>query len=179
MIRQLGCVLHSWRVQRLIECRPRHTCFVQKARRWSLQVKLGDLSRCVGTEQALSIRVATPPQQQQQQQEQEQQQQQAQQAPARRLCAPAEPRAPACGCRCAALGALGERCGSCPALDRACAFLLQHQREDGGWGESYLSCQNKVRPALVLHVMQQLVVGAWLGQCCAFRQNWAWGSLAR
>lgn len=26
----------------------------------------------------------------------------------------------------------------------ACAFLLGKQRADGGWGESYLSCQDKV-----------------------------------
>lgn len=27
---------------------------------------------------------------------------------------------------------------------RACEFLLSKQEEDGGWGESYLSCQDKV-----------------------------------
>ena len=30
------------------------------------------------------------------------------------------------------------------SADRACEFLLSQQREDGGWGESYLSCQDKV-----------------------------------
>ena len=29
-------------------------------------------------------------------------------------------------------------------IRRACAFLLSKQRPDGGWGESYLSCQDKV-----------------------------------
>ncbi len=31
------------------------------------------------------------------------------------------------------------------AIRRCCEFLLSKQREDGGWGESYLSCQDKVR----------------------------------
>jgi Prenyltransferase and squalene oxidase repeat len=34
----------------------------------------------------------------------------------------------------------------CQVLDRACRFLLSKQREDGGWAESYLSCQDKVGP---------------------------------
>ena len=29
---------------------------------------------------------------------------------------------------------------------RACELLLSQQCEDGGWGESYLSCQDKVLP---------------------------------
>jgi len=45
---------------------------------------------------------------------------------------------------CAALGALGHSVRSgCRAQQRACAFLLSKQREDGGWGESYLSCRDK------------------------------------
>ena len=27
---------------------------------------------------------------------------------------------------------------------QACAFLLSKQRDDGGWAESYLSCEKKV-----------------------------------
>lgn len=30
-----------------------------------------------------------------------------------------------------------------PALARCCEFLLSKQQEDGGWGESYLSCLTK------------------------------------
>lgn len=30
------------------------------------------------------------------------------------------------------------------ALSKACEFLVSVQRADGGWGESYLSCQDKV-----------------------------------
>jgi hypothetical protein len=30
------------------------------------------------------------------------------------------------------------------AIEKACDFIVSKQREDGGWGESYLSCQDKV-----------------------------------
>ena len=29
-------------------------------------------------------------------------------------------------------------------MQKACDFLLHVQRQDGGWGESYLSCVDKV-----------------------------------
>lgn len=29
-------------------------------------------------------------------------------------------------------------------MRKACDFLVSVQRPDGGWGESYLSCQDKV-----------------------------------
>ncbi|KAI3426296.1 hypothetical protein D9Q98_008669 [Chlorella vulgaris] len=45
---------------------------------------------------------------------------------------------------CEALAAVGESYASSASARSACAFLLQKQRSDGGWGESYLSCQNKV-----------------------------------
>ena len=43
-----------------------------------------------------------------------------------------------------ALGALGHSAEDDPALARSAAFLVAKQRLDGGWGESYLSCQDKV-----------------------------------
>jgi hypothetical protein len=49
---------------------------------------------------------------------------------------------------CEALAAVGESYASSASARSACAFLLQKQRSNGGWGESYLSCQNKVRPRL-------------------------------
>ena len=39
--------------------------------------------------------------------------------------------------------ATGSTYATCAALRKATAFLLSKQMADGGWGESYLSCQNK------------------------------------
>lgn len=49
-----------------------------------------------------------------------------------------------CGCRCEALAAVGKTVANSEAQLRACEFLLSKQCPDGGWGESYLSCQDKV-----------------------------------
>ena len=43
-----------------------------------------------------------------------------------------------------ALAIINESYDNSEPVRRACSFLLEHQRSDGGWGESYLSCQNKV-----------------------------------
>ncbi|KAL1318852.1 hypothetical protein HN51_071133 [Arachis hypogaea] len=40
--------------------------------------------------------------------------------------------------------AAGKSYSDCPAIRKACEFLLSKQLSNGGWGESYLSCQNKV-----------------------------------
>ncbi|KAG6663890.1 hypothetical protein CIPAW_02G053700 [Carya illinoinensis] len=42
------------------------------------------------------------------------------------------------------LAACGRNYKNCPALHKACEFLLSKQLPNGGWGESYLSSQNKV-----------------------------------
>ncbi|KAI7837939.1 hypothetical protein COHA_008245 [Chlorella ohadii] len=44
---------------------------------------------------------------------------------------------------CEALAAVGEGWANSKHAKAACAFLLSKQRADGGWGESYLSCQDK------------------------------------
>ncbi|XVE78769.1 hypothetical protein DITRI_Ditri14bG0004500 [Diplodiscus trichospermus] len=43
-----------------------------------------------------------------------------------------------------ALTTCGRNYNNCPALPKACKFLLSKQLPNGGWGESYLSSQNKV-----------------------------------
>ncbi|KAL9241665.1 hypothetical protein vseg_015749 [Gypsophila vaccaria] len=40
--------------------------------------------------------------------------------------------------------AAGKKYDTCPAIRKACDFLLSKQLPSGGWGESYLSCQDKV-----------------------------------
>ncbi|QHN81947.1 Cycloartenol synthase [Arachis hypogaea] len=40
--------------------------------------------------------------------------------------------------------AAGKSYSDSPAIHNACEFLLSKQLSNGGWGESYLSCQNKV-----------------------------------
>ncbi|XP_057520962.1 cycloartenol Synthase-like [Amaranthus tricolor] len=40
--------------------------------------------------------------------------------------------------------AAGKTYDNCPSIRKACDFLLSKQVSSGGWGESYLSCQNKV-----------------------------------
>lgn len=42
------------------------------------------------------------------------------------------------------LSAVGETCKNSSHARRACEFLVSKQEDDGGWGESYLSCQDKV-----------------------------------
>ncbi|RHN51002.1 putative lupeol synthase [Medicago truncatula] len=42
------------------------------------------------------------------------------------------------------LSACGKNYHNSPSLQKACKFLLSKQLPNGGWGESYLSCQNKV-----------------------------------
>ncbi|KAH7624092.1 hypothetical protein Ndes2526B_g01344 [Nannochloris sp. 'desiccata'] len=69
-----------------------------------------------------------------------------------------------------AFAAVGENALNSSAARKACEFLLSKQREDGGWGESYLSCQDKVYSQLegeMSHAvntgwaLQALIAGGW------------------
>ncbi len=42
------------------------------------------------------------------------------------------------------MAAVGKTVANSEAQLRACEFLLTKQCPDGGWGENYLSCQDKV-----------------------------------
>ncbi|KAI5336565.1 hypothetical protein L3X38_015833 [Prunus dulcis] len=42
------------------------------------------------------------------------------------------------------LAAAGRTYNDCSSIRKACDFLLSKELPSGGWGESYLSCQNKV-----------------------------------
>lgn len=45
------------------------------------------------------------------------------------------------------LVAAGRTYEDCSSIHKACDFLLSKELASGGWGESYLSCQNKVYDA--------------------------------
>jgi len=49
---------------------------------------------------------------------------------------------------CTSLAALGGTYATSSHLRRACAFLLSKQEPEGGWGESYLSCEKKTYHSL-------------------------------
>ncbi|KAK9835241.1 hypothetical protein WJX81_008273 [Elliptochloris bilobata] len=61
---------------------------------------------------------------------------------------------------CEALAAVGLDVANSEAQLRACEFLLSKQCADGGWGESYLSCQDKVYSQLE-DGSSQVVNTAW------------------
>lgn len=42
------------------------------------------------------------------------------------------------------LAAAGKTYNNCAAMRKGVDFLLRIQKENGGWGESYLSCPQKV-----------------------------------
>ena len=50
------------------------------------------------------------------------------------------------------LAAAGKSYNNCPAMRKGVDFLLRIQRDNGGWGESYLSCPIKVN-ALTWNVL--------------------------
>ena len=69
---------------------------------------------------------------------------------------------------CEALSALGETASTCPALRKACEFLVSKQNADGGWGESYLSSMDKVYS----NAETQVVNTAW-ALLALLRAGWA------
>ncbi|CAD7703492.1 unnamed protein product, partial [Ostreobium quekettii] len=60
---------------------------------------------------------------------------------------------------CEALSELGESYSTSDSARKACTFLLEKQRKDGGWGESYKSCQDRVYSQL--EGLSHVVNTAW------------------
>jgi lanosterol synthase len=56
------------------------------------------------------------------------------------------------------LAAVGETYAKSAEVKRACDFLVAHQMPDGGWGESYKSCQ---AGKFIFHEKSQVVQTAW------------------
>ncbi|KAI6044261.1 terpenoid cyclases/protein prenyltransferase alpha-alpha toroid [Pisolithus marmoratus] len=56
------------------------------------------------------------------------------------------------------LSLVGENYSNSSSVQRACRFLLSHQREDGGWGESYKTCE---LASWVEHENTQVVQTCW------------------
>jgi lanosterol synthase len=57
------------------------------------------------------------------------------------------------------LKSVGETYANSKHVQRACQFFLDRQMEDGGWGESYRSCETGVYTS---HEMSQVVQTAWV-----------------
>lgn len=57
-----------------------------------------------------------------------------------------------------ALSLSGETYSNSPRMKKACEFLISKQKEDGGWGESYLSCIDK---QYIQHESSQVVNTSW------------------
>ncbi len=56
------------------------------------------------------------------------------------------------------LASIGENYENSPRVRRACEFFLSKQMDDGGWGESYRSCETGV---YTHHVKSQVVQTCW------------------
>ncbi|TPX39873.1 hypothetical protein SeLEV6574_g06938 [Synchytrium endobioticum] len=56
------------------------------------------------------------------------------------------------------LASVGEYYDNSPYVRKACEFLISKQRADGGWGESYKSCEDRV---YVEHETSQVVNTSW------------------
>ncbi|WRT67730.1 uncharacterized protein IL334_004702 [Kwoniella shivajii] len=56
------------------------------------------------------------------------------------------------------LAIAGETCANSERVRRACKFLVDRQMEDGGWGETYMSC---VTMEYAQHEQSQVVQTAW------------------
>ncbi|KAJ9110722.1 hypothetical protein QFC20_002763 [Naganishia adeliensis] len=56
------------------------------------------------------------------------------------------------------LSLAGEVYDNSPSVRKACEFLVKHQMDDGGWGETYMSCVTNVYSQ---HEMSQVVQTSW------------------
>ncbi|KAF8998542.1 terpenoid cyclases/protein prenyltransferase alpha-alpha toroid [Cyathus striatus] len=57
----------------------------------------------------------------------------------------------------------------CPHSKKACDFLLSKQREDGGWGESYKSCEQS---RWIEHEKSQIVQTCWAVMSLIYDGSW-------
>ena len=69
------------------------------------------------------------------------------------------------------LAAAGKTYSNCLAVRKGVGFLLGSQRDDGGWGESYLSCPKKVINT-ILKISKELIYAIYLSYSCMLTQEY-------
>ncbi|KAJ8509454.1 hypothetical protein ONZ45_g8374 [Pleurotus djamor] len=65
------------------------------------------------------------------------------------------------------LALVGETYGTSESVRRACKFLMDRQMDDGGWGESYKSCE---QARYIQHEQSQVVQTSWAAMALMFAQ---------
>lgn len=76
------------------------------------------------------------------------------------------------------LGIADETCANSDRVRRACDFLVRHQMEDGGWGETYMVSYFDLFVGIRLNIVQSCVTGKYAQHNQSQVVQTAWAILA-